>query len=320
MAPEDTPRDPVIPGIETEPAAPVPSLASKIFLGPNGLRAGWRMLIFVAIFAVFAFLIQVGLKHIRPLQAWRHAQPKDVFTPGLMLLVEGIAALSLALAVIIMTFIEKKSFADYGLPGKEAFAKRFWQGVPYGFVMMTLLMVLIAAFHGYSFGGVALGRAEALHYGILYFIGFILVGFFEEFLFRGYLQATLASGIGFWPAAILLSIAFGAIHLGNTGEAALGALSAGSFGFVAAFSVLRTGNIWFAIGEHAAWDWGETYFYGVADSGQVARGHLLNSSFHGPTWLTGGSVGPEGSLFVFVVLILWAVGIHFLFPAKPKTS
>lgn len=291
-----------------------------VFLGPNGIRAGWRMLIAIALFLLFALVIQAGLKRIPPLEAWRHAQPKDVFTPGIMLLTEGIAALSLVLAVLVMTFIEKRTFADYGFPGREAFGKRFWQGVPYGFVMITLLMALIAALHGFSHGGWALGRAEAVHYGILYFVAFIVVGIFEEFSFRGYLQATLASGIGFWPAAILLSIMFGAIHLANTGEAALGALSAGSFGLAAAFSVLRTGNIWFAIGEHAAWDWGETYFYGVADSGQLARGHLLNSSFHGPNWLTGGSIGPEGSMFVFLVLILWAVGVHFLFPAKKNTS
>jgi membrane protease YdiL (CAAX protease family) len=278
------------------------------------------MLIMVALFMFFALAIQWGLKRVPPLEVWRHAQPKNVFTPGIMLLGEGIAALSVVLAALVMTFIEKRSFADYGFPAREAFRKRFWQGVPYGFVMITLLLAMIAALRGFSHGGWALGRAEAVHYGVLYFIAFIFVAIFEEFSFRGYLQATLASGIGFWPAAIVLSIVFGAIHLGNTGEAALGALSAGSFGFVAAFSVLRTGNIWFAIGEHAAWDWGETYFYGVADSGQLARGHLLNSSFHGPNWLTGGSIGPEGSLLVFVVLILWAVGVHFLFPAKKKAS
>jgi hypothetical protein len=33
-------------------------------------------------------------------------------------------------------------------------------------------------------------------------------------------------------------------------------------------------------------------------------------------WLTGGSVGPEGSVLVFAVLALWAAILHFLFPAK----
>jgi hypothetical protein len=71
---------------------------------------------------------------------------------------------------------------------------------------------------------------------------------------------------------------------------------------------------------HAAWDWAETYFYGVPDSGLLAQGHLLNSSFHGPDWLTGGSVGPEGSVLVFLVLLLAAAGIYFLYPSKQRAS
>jgi len=290
----------------------------RIFLGPNGIRAGWRLLIAIGLFVVFALAIQMVMKHIPPLQAWQRAQSRTVFTPGLLILSEGVAALSLVLAALVMTFIEKRTFADYGWPPNEAFAKRFWQGVPYGFAMLTVLMALIAALHGFSHGGWALGRAEAVKYGFLYLIGFIIVAIYEEFAFRGYLQATLASGIGFWPAAVVMAIVFGAIHLGNTGEAAIGALSAGSFGLLCVFTLWRTGNIWFAIGMHAAWDWGETYFYSVPDSGQAAQGHLLNSSLQGPAWLAGGSVGPEGSVFVFLVLGLAAVGIHYLFPSKEK--
>jgi uncharacterized protein len=132
------------------------------------------------------------------------------------------------------------------------------------------------------------------------------------------MQAALGSGIGFWPAAIILSIVFGAIHMGNPGEAKIGGFMAGCFGLVAAFALRRTGNLWFPIGLHAAWDWGETYFYGVPDSGLVAQGRLFTSSLHGPNWLTGGSVGPEGSYLVFGILVLTAVVIHFVYPAKEQ--
>jgi len=318
MASGSTPIDSQAPGGGVPGGSSFQRRVQWVFLGPNGIRAGWRLLIAFALFFLFSFVIQAGLKRIPPLEAWRHARPKAVDTPGILILGEGIATLSLLLAAFVMTFIERRSFADYGLPGNAAFGKRFWQGVPYGFAMLTALMALIAAFHGFSLDGWALGRAAALRYGALYLIVFILVAIFEEFSFRGYLQATLASGIGFWPAAILLAIGFGAVHLENTGEARLGALAAGCFGLWAAFSLWRTGNIWFPIGMHAAWDWGETYFYSVPDSGTMARGHLLNSSFHGANWLTGGTVGPEGSVLVFVVLGLGAVGVHYLFPARPK--
>jgi hypothetical protein len=136
-----------------------------------------------------------------------------------------------------MSKIEKRSFADYGLPFNQAFGKRFWQGVPFGFLALSLLLVLIAAMHGFSLGGTEIGGTQAIKYGALFAVCFIFVGIFEEFSFRGYLQATLGSGIGFWPAAILLSILFGAGHLGNPGEAKIGAVMAGSFGLVGAFSL-----------------------------------------------------------------------------------
>jgi membrane protease YdiL (CAAX protease family) len=66
----------------------------------------------------------------------------------------------------------------------------------------------------------------------------------------------------------------------------------------------RTGDLWFAIGFHTAWDWAESYFYGVPDSGELVTGHLMNVSFSGPQWLTGGSVGPEGSWLCTALLVV----------------
>ncbi len=91
-------------------------------------------------------------------------------------------------------------------------------------------------------------------------VAFLLVGVTEEFLFRGYSLYTLASGIGFWPAAVLLSMFFGAIHLRNIGEDWIGALGTIAIALVFAFSLWRTGSLWFAVGLHASWDWAESFF------------------------------------------------------------
>ena len=247
-------------------------------------------------------------------------QTKAPITPGTLIVGEGGGAAVVLLAAALMTRIEKRSFSDYGLPLNRAFGKLLLLGLVTGFLALSLLVGLIAARHGYSAGVLAVNSHDAAKYGLLYAIAFLLVGFFEEFTFRGYVQYTLASGIGFWPAAIILAIVFGASHLSNPGEAKFGALMAAGFGLVAVFSLWRTGSLWFAIAMHSAWDWGETFFYSVPNSGLVARGHLLNSTFHGPNWLTGGSVGPEGSIFIFPVLVFWALAIHFMFPARTSDS
>lgn len=85
-------------------------------------------------------------------------------------------------------------------------------------------------------------------------------------------------------------------------EERIGLVAVVAIGFFLCLTLRRTGNLWWAIGFHMAWDWGESYLYSVPDSGNMARGRLLDSSLHGPVWLTGGSVGPEGSYLVFVVI------------------
>lgn len=290
------------------------------FVGPNGIRAGWRLLIFLVFFVCIMQSFGFVFHHIPAVSAWHRALPKNEMTGAGTIFDEGFMVLGLFIAALLMSLIEKRTFADYYLPPNQAFGKRFWQGIPYGFAMLSLLVGMIALFHGFSIESLALAGGTALKFGALYAIGFLLVGLFEEFSFRGYMQSTLGSGIGFWPAAILLSLLFGAIHLQNLNEAPVGAVMAGSFGLLAAFSLRRTGNIWFPIGMHAAWDWGETYFYSTPDSGFLAQGHLMNSSFHGPVWLTGGAVGPEGSAFALLVLVIAGIGIHFIFPANREIA
>jgi membrane protease YdiL (CAAX protease family) len=301
-------------------AASSRSPVHTIFIGPNGLRAGWRLLIFITMVLAFRRSALFVVGHIPALRDWLAAQNNAAIDAGPQIFVESILVLAVFLPALVMSKIEARPISQYGLPVSEAFGKRFWQGVPFGFAMMSLLLVFIAAFHGYSLVGISSSGAQAIKYAILYATGFLLVGLFEEFGFRGYMQYTLGSGIGFWPAALILSFLFGYVHLGNPGEAKIGAFMAGSFGLLAAFTLRRTGNLWFAVGTHAAFDWTETYFYGVPDSGLIAQGHLLNSSFHGPDWLTGGSVGPEGSYFVFLVLILSAIAVHYMFPAKQRAA
>ena len=151
-------------------------------------------------------------------------------------------------------------------------------------------------------------------------VAFLLVGFSEEFLFRGYIQYRLGEGMGFWPAAVSLSVAFGAVHLRNPGEGVIGAASVAITGLVFAFALRRTGNLWLAVGWHASFDFGETFLFSVPDSVQLYDQHLSNAVLHGKDWLTGGSVGPEGSVFSFLTLGISALLIHVFFPAKKTVS
>jgi membrane protease YdiL (CAAX protease family) len=223
-------------------------------------------------------------------------------------------------AALLMARLERRSMDVYGLPLRQAFGKPFWLGILLGLCEVSLLVSLIAVFGGYSFGKVVLHGASVLGWGGLWAVAFVFVGLSEEFLFRGYVQFTLARGIGFWPSAVALSSLFGAVHRGNPGERIVGLVSVAVTGLVFAFALRRTGSLWLAVGWHASFDFGESFLFSVPDSGFVFDHHLSNSVLHGGIWLTGGTVGPEGSIFSFLTMGISALVIHFLFPAKRETS
>jgi len=302
-------------------AAPAqPGAWHRIFRGPSGIRSGWRLIIYVAMVISVSLLLQrVTLKIPVFASAIRLAR-HGTLSPGAQFLIESVGIISVLVAAWVMSRIEKRKLGTYGVPLKGAFGQMFWLGVILGLVFETTEMLLISAMGGFSFGTLALAGATLVKFALLWAAGFVMVGIFEEFLFRGYAQFTLSDGIGFWPSAVLLSALFGAVHLGNPGEGWVGGLSVTLFGIFASFTLQRTGSLWFAIGFHAAADYAETFIYSVPDSGMLASGHLLNSSLHGPRWLTGGTIGPEGSVFDFALLLVGFFVVALMFPEKKIQS
>lgn len=281
----------------------------RLFHNETGLRSGWRLFLFVAIFIVLDFFFEVVIRtFLRP--------APGMMTPSYLLLIEVARFLLLVATAFLMAQLEGRPLGIYGLPLTGAFPKRFWQGFLVGLCEVSALVGLIAAFGGYSFGVLALHGTEILGWLLLWGVIFIFVGLFEEFAFRGYAQFTLADGMGFWPAALLTSMAFAAAHLANPDERWFGLLSIFFIGFIFAFALRRTGNLWFVVGLHAAFDFGETFLFSVPDSGMRFPGHLSNSALSGATWITGGSAGPEGSIFSFLTMGCLALFIHFVFPEK----
>jgi CAAX protease family protein len=295
------------------PLTPPPpaGIASTIFLNEKGLRPGWRLLIYAVFMAAIGFGGGMVLRHFAP-------PTRGVFSPGYLFAGEVFSFVVVFGAALLMSLIEHRPPGVYGLPASSAFGKLFWQGFLIGLIEISALTALIAVFGGYSFGTLALHGSAILRWAIVWAIFFVFVGLFEEFLFRGYTQFTLADGIGFWPAAILLSGSFGYVHLKNPGEGPIGAAAVVMIGLVFALTLRRTGNLWLAVGWHASFDFGETFLYSVPNSGMMFDGHLSNASLHGAKWLTGGTVGPEGSVFSFLTMALLALVVHRLYP--PKSS
>jgi len=290
---------------------PPSSFSSTIFFGPDGLRSGWRLLCYLLLAATVAMTVNFTLHHII------HRKLPQIWDESL----GELAAVFVAFVpAFVMARVEKRPFGVYGLPGRGAFGKNFWIGVLWGFAAVSALLLAIRGAGDFSITGLALHGARILKFGAFWAVFFLCVGFFEEFLIRGYTQFTLTQGIGFWPAAVILSLAFGALHLGNAGENKVGILAVVMIALFFCLTLRRTGTLWFAVGFHASFDWGESYFYSVPDSGSLSPGHLLNSSFTGSRWITGGADGPEGSVFVLALIVLWCIFFARVYPSHSQPA
>lgn len=286
---------------------------SPLFYNEHGLRAGWRLLVYLLLVLVGGAFIVVGLRLF--------LTPKRGLPTEMIVLAQEVIGFALVYgAALVMSRLERRPAGAYGLPMSEALGGRFWLGLLFGLLEVSLLVGLIAAFGGYSFGSLALHGSGIVQWGLFHLLLFFFVGLFEEFLFRGYMQYTLADGIGFWPAAILLSVVFGGLHLGNPGEGWVGAAGVVVVAILFCFTLKRTGNLWYAVGLHASFDWGETYLFSVPNSGTTLPGSLSHAGLHGPAWLTGGTVGPEGSVFCFLTMALQFVVVMWLFPKKDAAN
>jgi membrane protease YdiL (CAAX protease family) len=286
---------------------PQPGLLRRCFFGSSGIRAGWRLCIFVPLFAV---LLAVTAAVLSPLYDRVCRLPDLAFA---VVVQDGLSMAPLLLAVWIMARLERRRVGDYGLPWRRAFRSRFWQGAAIGLAALSLLILMMWAAGAIRFDGVALHGAAAWRHGGLYAAAFVSVALFEEYLSFGYVLFTLRSGIGFPCAAVLSAILFAVPHAGNPGETGLGLLNAGFSGLLSCLLLRTTGDLWMAVGCHAAWDWAESYLYGVANSGNVVEGHLLNTRIAGSAWLSGGSVGPEGSVLCTVLLMALCLAVSLLF-------
>jgi uncharacterized protein len=294
---------------ESTPSVIVSKPASgmrSVFLGPRGLRAGWRLLIFIGLLVVLfggVALVRGGPQGLR--NAHKHLGEVTI-TPFLMGVSEGVAFAILCLATLVMGRIENRKFSEYGLPWRQALGKDFWIGCLSGFLSISATLLAMFLLHRFRITGFAL-HGKAIFYALTgWAIAFLMVGLCEEFLNRGYLQYTLASGISFWPAAFVMSGFFALGHAFNPHETLAGVASVVLFGLLLCLFLQRSGNLWCAVGFHAAYDWGQTLF-GVPDSGIAPYHNLFNSAFSGPQWLTGGTVGPEASVLTPIALALVAL-------------
>jgi hypothetical protein len=284
------------------------SSIASIFIGPNGLRAGWR-------FLLFALGIEFGALFIeQPLGQFlaRHftINLHELSAPAL-LIGEFVFCLSVFLITGIAALAERRRIDSYGLPMDQAFGKFFWKGMLAGLLAVFFVAGAMILSGAMVLDGLALHGSDLARLTFVWFVGNILLGLSEEYTFRGYALQSLWRGAGFWPAALITTAIFAGDHLEKPGENAMDIGMIFFLGLVLCLSIRKTGSLWWAVGWHAGFDFGQLFLVGTRNGWHTPVGRLFDVTFPGPAWLNGGELGTEASIFMVpaaiatLIYVIW---------------
>lgn len=270
-----------------------PAAASGLIFGSDRkLQPLWRAILFVVltVFVVMPLLNKLLDLIIGP-------APPFEFSASNLAMAEGFNFVCGLIVVGLLAWYEHRRIDSYGMPVGQAFKAPTWEGFAVGVVQPAIVAAAMLDYGAMQVRGLAQPGAASAVSALAWLGACLLIGVAEEFLFRGYLLQTLWKAIGFWPAAAVVAAVFAGAHYLVKNEGLWDMLALVSFSLLCCYSVLRTGNLWFAVGLHVAYDYMQLFVIGTPNGGQLPVGRLLDASFNGPAWLTGGPLGTEASWF-----------------------
>jgi uncharacterized protein len=280
----------------------------------QGFGLVWRLALYAALLIAgirsLSMLVKSGLHRF----GVHFAHPDGTHPVESLILSQLVILAAAGVATALLLRTERDGMPAL-LPVKASGGRRFLRGTLWGVAGMSVLIGLIAGIGGYRISGLAVSGQGLLSYALLWLLAAAINGVAENLAIFGYPLLRCARTLGFVPAILLTSALFTAAHMGNPGENPLGLLSIFLTGVLFAVSIWRTGDLWLSAGLHAGFLLAEDFLFAVPDSGAVYTGHLVISHFNGPTWLTGGAAGPEGSVLIFPLLI---AGIALVWRASPR--
>lgn len=268
---------------------------------------------------ILAVVLVVVLQYLSGAIAFVITRPAGIHPLRFNALARPFALILMIVAFGVMARLLDKQpgsmFEVQGLGTRGNWLRNAWTGALIGVVLIALGVLAIVGFGSYA----PVFSPNYLHLAVIVWIG-VTAAALEEVASRGYPFQTLGKAIGVWPAALVLSLLFGAAHLLNPNHSWLGFANTVLVGMLLAFMVVRTGSLWMAIGFHFAWNFTLGTLFGLPVSGVDIFLALVRGKAEGPQLITGGAYGIEASLTGTIVILLGFAGVHLLARKNPETA
>ena len=219
----------------------------------------------------------------------------------------------IALTLVLCFSLLKRKPASIAL-SRCGFARKYLLGLLFGALLFA------AVFGVASINGSIkiIGISSPLNVGILIllFLGYVVQGASEEFLFRGFLMCDLVRQASPLSAILLSSLAFALAHATNVGSGFIPLMNVFLFGVLASLVLMRSGSLLAVSALHSAWNFVEGHVFGCRVSGLITESTLFVTESAPTLSLTnGGEFGPEGGVAVTVVMLV-SIVIVLVFPSK----
>ena len=233
---------------------------------------------------------------------------------------EVVELLAILLSIfLVRRYIDKRSFISFGLRLHKQTIVDILTGIGISFVMMGLIFVVewwLGWLSIVSFAWNVDPMQNVIAQVLLFFVVFIVVGWNEELMSRGYHLQTIASGLNLFWGLIFSSAIFGILHLANPHATWIGAFGIFFAGIFLGYAYIRTGQLWLSMGLHIGWNFFEGVVFGFPVSG-LDIFHLTHLNVTGPQIWTGGTFGPEAGLIMLPLLALGS-GLIYLYTRPNK--
>lgn len=292
----------------------------KVFVNKFGqIRSGWKIGIVLGIsYAVqMIFGIIIGLVLAISYMASGKLDIQNpslnleiANSPGINYLMQFFGIIVMLSAVyMVLRLIDKKRLKDIGLINIKKGLKHLVCGLLFGAISMTLIFIILLMSKNIEVTN-SLFQPQFSWSTLTGLILFVFVGLNEELFSRGYCMMVLNQTSKRWVPIVVSAIIFSAMHLGNPNVKLLGLLNIFLVGILFAYMVVKTNNIWMAIGYHITWNYLQGNVFGFPVSGLNSTGlygiKVLNNNL-----LTGGAFGPEAGILASIVLIAGILALKF---------
>lgn len=209
--------------------------------------------------------------------------------------------------IIFCTKIEKRPIFTLGF-NKKNIVGEYGKGMFWGLLVFSSAYLLMLLCGQIEFMGFAPTISPFMVF--IFFIGYIIQGMSEEVLLRGYCLVSFACHKNLRFGIIFNSLVFSLLHLGNSGITVIALINLFLFGIFASIYFIKKRNIWGISAIHTMWNFAQGNIFGCAVSGSTKGTTIFNSyKNEGLSMLNGGDFGPEGSIFVTLILLLGIGGL-----------